>query len=183
MHLWANAVLALIYHPELLKSPSGVETPLNRSMSRSIKLALASSRQISECMVFADLVANTSYVSAVFVIRADMVDFVTFHRPAPVRCGVSSISTNSWILADSSRMALIHEMRAAQASASDNNGSNGNCSADIYFFSMARQNLQALIKAVELLEQYWAGVTSVASILERRKCSSRRFVEGNATCC
>lgn len=62
LHLWANAVLALIYHPELLKSPSGVETPLNRSMSRNVQLSLASSRQIVECMVFADLVDSTSYV-------------------------------------------------------------------------------------------------------------------------
>lgn len=63
LHLWANAVLALVYHPELLKSPSGTETPLNRSMNRSVKLSLASSRQICECMVFADLVASSSYVS------------------------------------------------------------------------------------------------------------------------
>lgn len=62
LHLWANAVLALVYHPELLKSPSGTETPLSQGMNRSIKLALASSRQISECMVFADLVADTAYV-------------------------------------------------------------------------------------------------------------------------
>lgn len=67
LHLWANAVLALVYHPELLKSPSGVETPLSQSMSRSIKLALVSSRQISECMVFADLVAESAYVSRAVV--------------------------------------------------------------------------------------------------------------------
>lgn len=75
-----------------------------------------------------------------------------------------------WWSADRCRMALIHEMRAAQASVSDTittiSGSGG---TDIFFFSMARQNLQALLKAVELLEQYWAGVTSVATILEKRK--------------
>jgi hypothetical protein len=52
----------LIYHPELLKSPSGIETPLNQGISRNIKLSLASSRQICECMVFADLVSGESYV-------------------------------------------------------------------------------------------------------------------------
>ena len=72
LHLWANAVLALVYHPELLKSPSGIETPLSQSMSRSLKLALASSRQISECMIFADLVAEASYVSCSVRIRADV---------------------------------------------------------------------------------------------------------------
>lgn len=63
LHLWSNAVLALIYHPDLLKSPSGIETPLNATMNRNVKLALASSRQICECMVFADLVDSSSYVS------------------------------------------------------------------------------------------------------------------------
>ena len=62
LHLWSNAVLALIYHPDLLKSPSGTETPLNATMNRNVKLALASSRQICECMVFADLVDSSSYV-------------------------------------------------------------------------------------------------------------------------
>jgi len=32
-------------------------------MNRNVKLALASSRQICECMVFADLVDSSSYVS------------------------------------------------------------------------------------------------------------------------
>jgi hypothetical protein len=62
LHLWSNAVLALIYHPDLLKSPSGIETPLNATMNRNVKLALASSRQICEAMVFADLVDSASYV-------------------------------------------------------------------------------------------------------------------------
>jgi hypothetical protein len=63
LHLWAHAVLALTYHPDLLKSASGIETPFSKSMSRNVQLALASSRQISECMVFADLVAKETYVS------------------------------------------------------------------------------------------------------------------------
>ncbi len=73
-------------------------------------------------------------------------------------------------------MALISEMRAAQMSESEHNGSNITGSGigtgigtDVYFFSMARQNLQALLKAVELLEHYWAGITSVATILEKRE--------------
>ena len=69
LHLWANAVLALVYHPDLLKSPSGIETPLNQSMSRSVKLALGASRQICECMVFADLVAQTAYTSTPYVVQ------------------------------------------------------------------------------------------------------------------
>lgn len=84
MHLWANAVLALVYHPELLKSPSGVETPLSQSMSRSIKLALVSSRQISECMVFADLVAESAYVSS--------------DAPPKVRCAADAKTSTPFIV-------------------------------------------------------------------------------------
>lgn len=62
LHLWANAVMALVYHPELLSSPSGMETPLSQNMDRSIKLSLSSSRTISECLVFADLFSSQSYV-------------------------------------------------------------------------------------------------------------------------
>ena len=62
LHLWANAVVAFVYHPELLKSPSGQETPLSRDMARNMSLAVASSRQICECMIFADLVKHATYV-------------------------------------------------------------------------------------------------------------------------
>ena len=63
LHLWANAVVAFVYHPELLKSPSGQETPLTRDMARNMSLAVASSRQVCECMIFADLVKHATYVS------------------------------------------------------------------------------------------------------------------------
>ncbi|WWD20738.1 hypothetical protein CI109_105214 [Kwoniella shandongensis] len=93
LHLWANAVLALVYHPDLLKSPSGVETPLNKSMSRNVALSLASSRQICECMVFADLVDSTSYLSAPYLSQPLFV----------------------------AAMAFIHESRSLQISASEPN--------------------------------------------------------------
>ncbi|RSH84095.1 hypothetical protein EHS25_005340 [Saitozyma podzolica] len=69
LHLWAHAVLALTYHPDLLKSASGTETPFSKSMSRNVQLALASSRQISECMVFADLVAKETYTSTPYLVQ------------------------------------------------------------------------------------------------------------------
>lgn len=67
LHLWANAVMALVYHPELLSNPSGTETPMSQNMDRSIKLSLSSSRTISECMVFADLFSQQSYVRTLFL--------------------------------------------------------------------------------------------------------------------
>ncbi len=63
LHLWANAVMALVYHPELLTSPSGMDTPLSQNMDRSIELSSDSSKIISECLVYADLFSSQSYVS------------------------------------------------------------------------------------------------------------------------
>jgi hypothetical protein len=60
-------------------------------------------------------------------------------------------------------MALIHEMRAAQASESTGNPT------DMFLVSMARQNFTALLNAVQKMEQYWAGANYVASLLEKRE--------------
>jgi len=82
-------------------------------------------------------------------------------------------------------MALIHELRTghfASAGSSDtgnNNhgGGNGNGSGsgnnptDIFLLSMSRQNFQAILNAVFKMEQYWAGVTGVSQLLEKRKSS------------
>ncbi|OCF33674.1 pathway-specific nitrogen regulator [Kwoniella heveanensis BCC8398] len=142
LHLWANAVLALIYHPELLKSPSGIETPLNKSMNRNVQLSLASSRQICECMVFADLVDATSYTSAPYLTQPLFV----------------------------AAMAFIHEMRSLTiASEGNGNGEGGNPNpTDILMLSMAKQNFQALLNASQKMEEYWAGANYVVNILEKR---------------
>lgn len=79
-------------------------------------------------------------------------------------------------------MALIHELRnghfasSASSEAGNNNnnnngggGSSGNNPTDIFLLSMSRQNFQAVINAVFKMEQYWAGVTSVSQLLEKRK--------------
>ncbi|KIY64083.1 hypothetical protein CYLTODRAFT_425553 [Cylindrobasidium torrendii FP15055 ss-10] len=65
LHLWANAVIALIHHPNLGHSQGG-ETPISSSLHRSIKLSLASSRQIADCLVFADLFDAASYCATPF---------------------------------------------------------------------------------------------------------------------
>ncbi|KIR30681.1 pathway-specific nitrogen regulator [Cryptococcus deuterogattii LA55] len=130
LHLWANAVLALIYHPELLKSPSGVETPLNRSMSRNVQLSLASSRQIVECMVFADLVDSTSYTSSPYLAQPL---FVAAH------------SSNA---------------------------------TDMLMLSMAKQNFSTILNAVHKMEEYWAGVNYVATLLEKPPLWLSDFMSG-----
>lgn len=68
------------------------------------------------------------------------------------------------------RMALIHEMRAAQMSASEAAATNtaGANPTDVFLLSMARQNFSAVLNAVIKMEQYWAGVSSVSALLEKR---------------
>ncbi|WVQ70547.1 hypothetical protein IAR50_000066 [Cryptococcus sp. DSM 104548] len=155
LHLWANAVLALIYHPELLKSPSGVETPLNKSLSRNVQLSLASSRQIVECMVFADLVDSGSYISSPYLTQPLFV----------------------------AGMAFIHEMRALNATTEPGNPMDPSPSldkslhpesaapsnpTDILMLSRAKQNFSTILHAVYRLEEYWAGAHYVVTLLEKR---------------
>lgn len=69
-------------------------------------------------------------------------------------------------------MALIHEIRAGQMQASE--GSEGNSNpTDVFLLSMSRQNFQAVLNAVFKMEQYWAGVTNVSQLLEKRESESR----------
>jgi hypothetical protein len=63
-------------------------------------------------------------------------------------------------------MAIINEMRSGQASVNEGSSSN---TTDMFLASVAKQNLTALLKAVERLEVYWAGVSYVANVLEKRK--------------
>ncbi|WWC92345.1 uncharacterized protein L201_007300 [Kwoniella dendrophila CBS 6074] len=143
LHLWSNSILTLIYHPDLLTSSqnSGIETPLNKSLDKNIKLSLASSRQICECMVFADLVDSTSYTSAPYLTQPLFV----------------------------AAMAFIHEMKSLSISSSDPSAPSSNSSAtDILMLSMAKQNFQALLNATQKMEHFWAGAAYVAQILEKR---------------
>jgi hypothetical protein len=82
-------------------------------------------------------------------------------------------------------MALIHELRNGQfasagssdaghnnnsgAGGSGGGGGGGNNPTDIFLLSMSRQNFQAVLNAVFKMEQYWAGVTGVSQLLEKRK--------------
>ena len=97
-------------------------------------------------------------------------------------------------------MALIHELRNghfASAGSSDtgnnnnnNNNNNGggngsgsgsgsgNNPTDIFLLSMSRQNFQAILNAVFKMEQYWAGVTGVSQLLEKRTSSLDKYELG-----
>lgn len=88
-------------------------------------------------------------------------------------------------------MAFIHEMRSLQASidppdmplfpgtaSGNNDNSNGNNlhpkshssnATDMLMLSMAKQNFSTILNAVHKMEEYWAGVNYVATLLEKRK--------------
>lgn len=90
-------------------------------------------------------------------------------------------------------MAFIHEMRSLQANmdpthmppfsgaTSGNNDSSNNNNlhpkshssnaTDMLMLSMAKQNFSTLLNAVHKMEEYWAGVNYVATLLEKRKSS------------
>ncbi len=75
-------VLALIHHPNLGHSLSGQETPISAGVKRSIKLSLASSRQIADCLVFADLFDAASYCANPFLNQCIFIAGVAFIHDA-----------------------------------------------------------------------------------------------------
>ncbi|ESK95418.1 pathway-specific nitrogen regulator [Moniliophthora roreri MCA 2997] len=148
LHLWANAVMALVYHPELLSNPSGTETPVSQTMNRSIKLALASSRTISECLVFTDLLSSQSYLYSPHAVQPIYVACLAFIQDMKLSALESGLMNNSE-----------HQSHLGQSSGQ---------TEELLLTSMAKQNLSVLIKALGQMEHYWAGVSYVSSILEQR---------------
>lgn len=93
-------------------------------------------------------------------------------------------------------MAFIHEMRSLQASidppdmplfpgAASGNNDNSNINnlhpkshssnaTDMLMLSMAKQNFSTILNAVHKMEEYWAGVNYVATLLEKRKSMATR---------
>ena len=55
-----------------------METPVSAGVNRSIKLSLASSRQIADCLVFADLFDAASYCATPFVNQCLFIAGVAF---------------------------------------------------------------------------------------------------------
>lgn len=163
LHLWAHAVLALTYHPTLLQSPSGNETPLNQSITRDMQLALVSSRQINECMVFADLVNRSAYVSSI----------CTSIHPWPaliLQTGTPYLVQPLFV----GTMAMTHEIKALESKGP------GVSAVDVLYTSMARQNLAGLIQVVSRMAHVWAGADAVLEIIERRKSCSSSYLRVTA---
>lgn len=67
------------------------------------------------------------------------------------------------------RMALIHEMRPGQTAGADGEGRSFDNPTSVFFMTMSRQNVSALVKALQRLEHYWAGVGAVTTMIEKRE--------------
>ncbi|KAK1222253.1 hypothetical protein PQX77_014886 [Marasmius sp. AFHP31] len=153
LHLWANAVMALVYHPGLLSSPSGTETPVTQTMDRSIKLALASSRTISECLVFADLFASQSYLHSPHAVQPIFVACLAFIQDMKLSALGGAYNGS---VPDPEALEEARQRRESGRT------------AELLLTSMAKQNLTVLVKALAQMEHYWAGVSYVNNILEER---------------
>ncbi|KAL1743827.1 fungal-specific transcription factor domain-containing protein [Schizophyllum fasciatum] len=145
LHLWANAVLALVYHPELLSNTSGVETPMSSNMDKSVKLALGCSRTISECLVFADLFASQSYLASPMAVQ-----------PIYVACLAFMYDIKLSMLG----------MEAEQQGHEQGGGPRRK--VDLLLTSLARQNLSSTYRALQRMEHYWAGTSFVLSVLHQK---------------
>ncbi|KAG6853266.1 hypothetical protein C0991_005591 [Blastosporella zonata] len=136
LHLWANSVLAVSFHPELQERPDGNFSPITQKVERSAKLSLSSSRIIAECLVFADLFASHSYLTSPFAVQPIYV----------------------------ASLAFISDMKSSANTGSENKPMH---TVDNLLSTLARQNLAVLTKAVQRMEHYWVGISSVSDILEQ----------------
>ncbi|KAG5351648.1 hypothetical protein C0989_005420 [Termitomyces sp. Mn162] len=141
LHLWANTVLAVSFHPELQERSEGNLSPITQNVERSMKASLRSSRIIAECLVFADLLASHSYTNA--------------QLTSPF--AVQPIYVAS--------LAFIYDIKSTDFNASADSKSNQ--SVDNLLSTLARQNLAVLTKALQRMEHYWVGISSVSDILDQ----------------
>ncbi|KAG6915968.1 hypothetical protein DXG01_009057 [Tephrocybe rancida] len=145
LHLWANSVLAVSFHPELQEKPEDSWSPITQNIERSMKLSLSSSRIIAECLVFADLFASHSYLTSPFAVQPIYV----------------------------ASLAFINDMKSSPNTHSENKPMH---TVDNLLSTLARQNLAVLTKAVQRMEHYWVGISSVSEILEQHAAGKVPFI-------
>ncbi|EEB92363.1 hypothetical protein MPER_09141, partial [Moniliophthora perniciosa FA553] len=155
LHLWCNAVLALIHHPNLGRDhPSGFTTPHTAGLKRSIKLSLASSRQIADCLVFADLFDARSYCASPFVNQCLFIAGVAFVHDAKEEEILGNAGGNA--------------MPGMSRSGNPNMMGKGMQMQSAFISGLVKQNLSVVLKALKKMEEYWSGLGYIISVLEQR---------------
>jgi hypothetical protein len=178
-------------------SPSGgSDTPMTKAMNRSIKLALASSRTICECAVFADLCSPISYVRA-NPAPNNLLPLLklTLKQPFDLAQTASPGLSQTLYIAG---LAFIAEMKhaslgiasgmnSAEGSRPPSPGANGGESSlsttthghgaggqatpqasDAFLTLLAQQNLNVIVKALQQMTHFWAGAGVMLNILKQR---------------
>lgn len=174
LHLWSHAILALIHHPNLGRNVSGYDTPLSTDQTRSIKLSLASSRQIADCLVFADLFDQQSYVVSPFINQCLFIAGVAFVWEAQMEDGFTGMNGGNGAGADVVGGGVTGQGSSAQAHQGQNVGigdpgssggvtRNGSDSA-AFLSGLVRQNLSVMLKALKKMQAYWAGLSYIMSV-------------------
>ncbi|EIM87625.1 uncharacterized protein STEHIDRAFT_168323 [Stereum hirsutum FP-91666 SS1] len=174
LHLWAHGILALIHHPNLGRNLSGYDTPLSTDLTRSIKLSLASSRQIADCLVFADLFDQQSYVVTPFMNQCLFIAGVAFVWEAQMEDGFLGMGSGG----AGGGMGQGVNGRGPHGGSNMGDGGGGGVggggmkgtgSESAAFLSgLVRQNLSVMLKAMRKMQGYWAGISYIMSVLEQR---------------
>ncbi|KAL0071054.1 hypothetical protein AAF712_001612 [Marasmius tenuissimus] len=146
LHLWANAILALLHHPELGRDHTRTPPP---ELRRSIKLALSSSRQIVDCLVFADLFDDRSYCACPFINQCLFIAGVAFVHDAKAMEALGL---------EASEFSGHETMRPSQ----------GAMAQSEFIGGLVKQNLSTILRALKKMENYWSGLGYVIGILEQR---------------
>ncbi|KAL0573161.1 hypothetical protein V5O48_008792 [Marasmius crinis-equi] len=149
LHLWIHAILALLHHPDLGKDSTGSPTP---GLKRSIKLSLVSSRQIVDCLVFADLFDDLSYCSCPFLNQCLFIAGVAFIHDTKA---AQTIGLPSSSLPQDSEYGgpIAGQHIAAQSE---------------FISGLCKQHLLTIFKALRKMESYWSGLGYVINALEQR---------------
>ncbi|GHJ88959.1 hypothetical protein NliqN6_5361 [Naganishia liquefaciens] len=145
LHCTANAILALLYHPALLTSPNGADTPMSQGMQRSIKLSLTCSRAIAEFIVFADLGSPISFIATPQITQALYV----------------------------AGLAFVHEMRTSEFQL-DARESRPSGSSEAFLHLIDKQNLEVIVNALKKMENAWAGAGVMLYVLQKRAAGYNR---------
>ncbi|KAF9258267.1 hypothetical protein L218DRAFT_934964 [Marasmius fiardii PR-910] len=153
LHLWANAILALIHRPDLGRqegpSDTGFENSTTTSspgIKRSTDLSLVLSRQIVDCMIIADLFDERSFCTCPFINQCLFIAGVAF---------VDSMK----LIPEGVPTTVDPEGSSRLQTWSPNSE---------FLYGLTKQNLSILFRALKKMERYWSGMGYVISILEQQ---------------
>ena len=93
VHLWANAVLAMVFNPRLMKQRTGTETPAGAAFIRDLSLSSNAAKQVCEQVTSAKLISAAAYVSGkhnLYVFWLTLSDWYAVRRPAALHRRVSA---------------------------------------------------------------------------------------------